>query len=217
MHLEHRMELWEQKMAMVEELKTLIDASPELVDEEMILTAQSAKMEVRRSMKYDIDSFMAREAVLAEREHAHFYGEDDMELMNFDVEYDVGTETVMEREHEEVYGGDDLELMDFQAVEYATETPSMFDKYEKKMDDFMEKLRADYADVTLLQCILYANLVVFSIAATVAYMFYQPPSMETNAKKHALANMPVLSALGNLKMTKKEAKKSFKKKVNQKD
>lgn len=114
MHLEHRMELWEEKMAKVEELKSLIDASPELVDEQMIMTAQNAKMQVRRSMKYDIDSFMAREALLAEREHAHFYGEDDMELMNFNVEYDIGTETIFdEREHEEVYGADDLELMDF--------------------------------------------------------------------------------------------------------
>jgi len=93
----------------------------------------------------------------------------------------------------------------------------MFEKYEKKMDDFMEKFRADNANLSLIQCILYANLVVFSIAATVAYMFYQPPSLETNAKKHAIANMPVLSALGALKMTKKEAKKSFKKQVNQKD
>jgi acyl-CoA reductase-like NAD-dependent aldehyde dehydrogenase len=40
MHMEHRMDVWQQKLDKVQELSALIDANPDLVDDEMIETAE---------------------------------------------------------------------------------------------------------------------------------------------------------------------------------
>jgi len=82
----------------------------------------------------------------------------------------------------------------------------------------MEKFRADYRHVSLFQWIIYANLVVFSIAATVAYMFYTPPGRRNISGKQApqngLINMPAVN-IETLKVPKKEIKKQLKKVVKQ--
>jgi hypothetical protein len=142
-------------------------------------------------MKYDVDSFLAREISLMQDEKCQILKGEDVH---------------------QIEGGDKFSLTSLQQT---------FTKYEKKADDFMDKIRTDYADITLIECIVYANLVVFSLAATVAYLFYQPPNMETNAKKHAIAMKPPMINLPvnfeNMKVPKKQIKKSLKKQVNEKN
>ena len=76
----------------------------------------------------------------------------------------------------------------------------------------MDNIRKDYKDVSFFQCLLYCHLVVFSIAATVGYMFYTPPGSAKNTNKKGqdstIINIPV--DFQNLKAPKKEIKKQLK-------
>ena len=151
---------------------------------------EDAQLNVRRVIKYDIDSYIA----------------DDKLIM--DEEEEEG-----EEEHE---GEDDPEedkkiLTSLYSQDLGSEMT-----WEEKWDSMMEKVRADYQHLSLLQCILYANLIVFSIAATVAYMFYIPPGQnKRNSAKNSegrILNMPSVN-LETIKVPKKEIKKQLKKVV----
>ena len=97
----------------------------------------------------------------------------------------------------------------------------MAEKFGKKIDDIeeqvepmMAKFRADYKHLSLLECILYANLFVFSIAASVFYCFYTPPNKErvyNKGNNNPVINIPV--NIDAMRMPKKEIKKQLKKVV----
>jgi hypothetical protein len=88
------------------------------------------------------------------------------------------------------------------------------DVLDEKMSDIMDGIRAEYKDVSFLQILICCNLVVFSIAATVGYLFYTPPgsfkghSTQKKIQDQILINIPV--DFENIKVPKKEIKKQLK-------
>lgn len=96
-------------------------------------------------------------------------------------------------------------------LSYLQSFAAKIDKVDQKMSSVMDNIRAEYKDITFLQCLIYCHLVVFSIAATVAYMFYIPPGKVNYGKKtpeNTLINIPV--NFQNMKVPKKEIKKQLK-------
>lgn len=177
------MEVWDDKLEKLDQMKEMMKDNEEMVDEELISTLQETEMDVRRSIKYDVDSFLARAITL---------DEDYVDCEEVELETSLTTMQAMEQ---------------------------TYAKYDKKLEDFMDKLREDYKDISFLECIVYTNLVVFSLAATVAYLFYQPPgSVKVAPRKDrkTLVNIPVNFA--SVKVPKKEIKKQLNKIVkNDKD
>merc|ERR1712166_831117 len=99
-------------------------------------------------MKFDIDSFMAKQSQIDQ------YEEEQQQVNKKPKDYDGEEE-------------DDLS--------YVQKLAAKIDHYDNKMSDVMDNIRKEYKDITFFECLLYCHLVVFSIVATVGYMFYTPP------------------------------------------
>lgn len=206
-HMRHRMEVWDDRMEKVGKMKMLVDANEEIINEDLVQMVLHSEEGVKRTMKYDVDSFLARQINLSEDECVDEVEEPEEETPKAKPKAKKG-------EVDPAPGGDDLD------VSYLKSMQMTIDKYSKKHEDFMDKLRADYKGISLIECIVYANLIVFSLAATVAYLFYDAPGSASSERrkdkmKNTMINIPV--NFGNVKVPKKVIKMQLKKKVNEKD
>merc|ERR1719503_399940 len=79
---------------------------------------------------------------------------------------------------------------------YLQKFAAKVDHLDEKMSDYMDGIRAEYKDVSFLQILVCCNLIVFSIAATVGYLFYTPPGSQGHSthkkiQDTTLINIPV--------------------------
>ena len=97
----------------------------------------------------------------------------------------------------------------------ATKIDDKVKEIEQKGHEQMQKLRAKYRGISLWECILYAELIVFSIAAMVAYLFYIPPGQNKIQKKvdDRIVNLPV--DFENMRNPRKELKRQMKRVVKE--
>ena len=183
-HLKHRVEVWEEKQKIVALMKEK-SLEVEDDDEDIIGLVDEAEMDLKRIMKFDIDNFKAKQnqIELYEKETAK---------MAVDIDN--------EEEEDEKLG-------------YLQSFAAKVDHYDEKMSDYMDGIRAEYKDVSFLQILICCNLVVFSIAATVGYLFYTPPGSQGHyaykkIQDSAVINIPV--DFSNMKVPKKEIKRQLK-------
>jgi len=190
-HLQHRIEVWEQKQATLDIMKEKMVLEADVADDEedIVALVSEAETDVYRIMKFDIDSFMAKQSQIDQYE-------EEQQQVNKKPKDDDGEEE------------DDLS--------YVQKLAAKIDHYDNKMSDVMDNIRKEYKDITFFECLLYCHLVVFSIAATVGYMFYTPPGSAKNSykkvKDNTLINIPV--DFQSMKVPKKEIKKQLKSLVN---
>jgi len=190
-HLQHRIEVWEQKQATLDIMKEKMVLEADVADDEedIVALVSEAETDVYRIMKFDIDSFMAKQSQIDQYE-------EEQQQVNEKPKDDDGEEE------------DDLS--------YVQKLAAKIDHYDNKMSDVMDNIRKEYKDITFFECLLYCHLVVFSIAATVGYMFYTPPGSAKNSykkvKDNTLINIPV--DFQSMKVPKKEIKKQLKSLVN---
>lgn len=185
-------------------MKKLIDEKKDVADEELMQLVKNAELNVKRTIKYDLDAFIALDDEL--NKQGAECPEADQDELNAEIlmmEEDAAIEEAPEQAAE-------VEA----PVESVKTWEQTFEEFEKMQDEFMEKLRRDYKDVTLIECIVYANLIVFSLAATVAFLFYDSPKKYVAPKNSTLISFPV--DFENVKVPKKEIKKSFKKVIKEK-
>jgi len=189
-HLQHRIEVWEQKQATLDIMKEKMVLMADVADDEedIVGLVSEAETDVYRIMKFDIDSFMAKQS----------------QIDQYEEEQQQVNKKPKDDEEEE----DDLS--------YVQKLAAKIDHYDNKMSNVMDNIRKEYKDITFFQCLLYCHLVVFSIAATVGYMFYTPPGSAKTANKkvqdNTLINIPV--DFQSMKVPKKEIKKQLKSLVN---
>ena len=98
--------------------------------------------------------------------------------------------------------------------------PNLFQAYYDKtleFDEFasakMDKIRADYKDVSFLQMFICCNLVVFSVAASIGWLFYTPPGSQQRSQSKKVQNNNIVSIpvdFENMKVPKKQIKKQLK-------
>jgi hypothetical protein len=181
-------------------------------DFDAMAMVSEAESDMYRIMKFDIDNFMAKQNQIDEYEQEQEEQvvvnktpkDDDEEEEEDEDVVDVKSIVMEEDEEEEDLG-------------YLQSFAAKVDSYDKKMSNIMDNIRKEYKDITFLQCLLYCHLVIFSIAATVGYMFYTPPgSYKGNYKKvqdNTLINIPV--DFQNIKTPKKAMKKQLKNLIKQ--
>lgn len=211
-HLQHRITVWEQKQATLDLMKEkMLEAEDD--EEDIIGMVSEAETDVYRIMKYDIDSFMAKQEQIDHYEQEEQIAankkpkddEEDEEDEEKEGEEDLAylqSKNEEDEEDEEDEGEEDLG--------YLKSFAAKIDHYDNKMSDIMQNIRTEYKDITFLQCLVYCHLVVFSIAATVGYMFYTPPNSAATQKMkdNMLINIPV--NFQSIKTPKKEIKKQLK-------
>ena len=59
-HMRHRMDVWDEKLDKVDKMNELVEANEEIADAELIEMVEESDMDLRRVMKYDVDSFLTR-------------------------------------------------------------------------------------------------------------------------------------------------------------
>jgi len=203
-HLQHRIEVWEQKQATLDIMKEKMVLEADVADDEedIVALVSEAETDVYRIMKFDIDSFMAKQSQIDQYE-------EEQQQVNKKPKDDDG-----EEEDDKKPKDDDGEEED--DLSYVQKLAAKIDHYDNKMSDVMDNIRKEYKDITFFECLLYCHLVVFSIAATVGYMFYTPPGSAKNSykkvKDNTLINIPV--DFQSMKVPKKEIKKQLKSLVN---
>lgn len=178
---------------------------------------QESELDVYRIIKFDVDSFMAKQNQINQYEIENMVSP---KVMDKDDEDDEDDFVMASPKVEDPDENDDI-VMASPKVEDPDENHDMgylkmfsakIDHVDEKMSSIMDNIRKEYKDITFLQCLLYSHLVVFSIAATVAYMFYIPPGSAKIPSKKApgstLINIPV--DFQNMKVPKKEIKKQLK-------
>lgn len=212
-HLQHRIEVWEQKQATLDLMKEkMLDAEDDL---DVITMVSEAETDVYRIMKFDIDSFMAKQNQIDQYEQeqvavnqAPMDDEDDED----EEDEEVAAVKAIAMDEDDADDADDEDDLG-----YLQSFAAKVDHYDRKMSNIMDDIRKEYKDITFLQCLLYCHLVVFSIAATVGYLFYTPPgSHKSNYKKvqdNTFINIPV--DFQSIKTPKKEMKKQLKNLVKQ--
>ena len=67
-HIEHRMNVWEEKVALLEEMQALVEQNGAEFKEELLGDVQESEDQIKRMMKYDIESFIAKENAITEFE-----------------------------------------------------------------------------------------------------------------------------------------------------
>jgi len=203
-HLQHRIEVWEQKQATLDIMKEKMVQMGDWEDgeEDIVGLVSEAETDVYRIMKFDIDSFMAKQSQIDQ------YEEEQQQVNKKPKDDEEEQQQVNKKPKDDEDDEDDLS--------YVQKLAAKIDHYDNKMSNVMDNIRKEYKDITFFQCLLYCHLVVFSIAATVGYMFYTPPGSAKTANKkvqdNTLINIPV--DFQSMKVPKKEIKKQLKSLVN---
>lgn len=169
------------------------------VNSDVIEEIDQAEIRLNRIMKFDIDNYLAKQ--------------------NQIEEYELENEF---NELETLFGDEDqLEVTSMAATpaESSSWFPNLFQAYADKTEEFdeylsgkMEKIRADYKDVSFLQLYICCNLAIFSLAASIFWLFYKPPGHHQVAgkkmQKDQIVSIPV--DFENMKVPKKQIKKQLK-------
>lgn len=198
-HLEHRIDVWEKKQAEIELMKENMLMTVIGNNEDVFGQIDQAEINLQRVMKFDIDNYLAKQNQI-----------DELALMEEDL---APIESLLEVE--------DAAPMDDTTVPKRTSWfPNLFQAYydmTEQFDEFlsakMDKIRADYKDVSFLQMFICCNLVVFSVAATIGWLFYTPPGSQQRSQTKKLQNDNIVSIpvdFENMKVPKKQIKKQLK-------
>ena len=62
------MNVWEEKVSLLEEMQTLAEENKAEFNEELLSDVQESEDQIKRMMKYDIESFIAKENAITEFE-----------------------------------------------------------------------------------------------------------------------------------------------------
>ena len=78
--MEHRLEVWEDKLAKLDKMESLMDAKPDEVDQEVLDMYHEAELDIKRILKYDMDNYVAEDEAINELESLSAQKQDDLAI-----------------------------------------------------------------------------------------------------------------------------------------